>query len=73
MIFPFTDFGATGPYIGQMEAVLRPAWPDDHAAIVTFDHYGNAITGLRASAVKSGAPLLCAGHTIAPRVALSWP
>ena len=31
--------------------VRFPAWPDDLAEIVYIDHYGNAITGLRASAV----------------------
>ncbi len=50
----------------DVNSVLRPAWPDDHAAIISFDHYGNAVTGLRASAVKSGASLKCAGHTITP-------
>lgn len=40
-------------------AALRHAdWPDDLAAIVYIDHYGNALTGLRASAVAPSATLV---------------
>ncbi len=34
-----------------------PAWPDDLAEIVYLDHYGNAITGLRAAALPPQARL----------------
>jgi S-adenosylmethionine hydrolase len=34
-----------------------PDWPDDLAEIVYIDHYGNAMTGLRASALPRGATL----------------
>src|SRR6185312_3558486 len=34
------------------------AWPDDLAEIVYIDHYGNVMTGLRGSAVPSGATLV---------------
>jgi S-adenosyl-L-methionine hydrolase (adenosine-forming) len=39
-------------------------WPDDLAEIVYIDHYGNAMTGLRASAVPADATLLARGTRI---------
>jgi S-adenosyl-L-methionine hydrolase (adenosine-forming) len=36
----------------------RSAWPDDLAEIVYIDHYGNALTGLRASMVPKEAVLI---------------
>jgi hypothetical protein len=44
-----------------------PAWPDDLAEIVYIDHYGNAITGLRAAALPPDARLGVAGGVL-PRV-----
>jgi S-adenosylmethionine hydrolase len=44
----------------------RPDWPDDLAEVVYIDHYGNAITGLRAAAVPAGASLVTAGRAIPP-------
>lgn len=35
----------------------RPSWPDDLAEIVYVDHYGNAMTGLRAAVLPSDARL----------------
>lgn len=46
------------------DMVEQPAWPEQHAAIITFDRYGNAITGLNASAVDPRAMIICAGHMI---------
>ncbi|MGE0119977.1 MAG: S-adenosyl-l-methionine hydroxide adenosyltransferase family protein [Dongiaceae bacterium] len=43
----------------------HPGWPDDLAEIVYIDHYGNAMTGLRASAVPADARLSIAGRTVA--------
>ncbi len=43
------------------------AWPDDLAEIVYVDHYGNAITGLRAAALPPDARLGAAGEVL-PRV-----
>ncbi len=37
-----------------------PAWPDDLPEIIYVDHYGNAITGLRAAALPPGARLVVA-------------
>jgi S-adenosylmethionine hydrolase len=44
--------------------VEHPPWPVQHAAIITFDRYGNAITGLDVSAVDPRAKITCAGHLI---------
>lgn len=43
----------------------RPDWPDDLAEIVYVDHYGNAMTGLRAAMLGEGARLLAAGRELA--------
>lgn len=48
------------------EAVMHPPWPDQHAAIITSDRYGNAITGIEVSSLDQGAVLLCKGHRIRP-------
>jgi S-adenosyl-L-methionine hydrolase (adenosine-forming) len=42
-----------------------PNWPDDLAAIVYLDRYGNAMTGLRAATLPAGAELEAAGVRIA--------
>jgi S-adenosylmethionine hydrolase len=39
-------------------------WPDDLAEIVYIDHYGNAMTGLRAASVPSAARLAVAGRVL---------
>ena len=44
----------------------RPDWPDDLAELVYIDHYGNAMTGLRADALPSDARLRLAGRRIPP-------
>jgi S-adenosylmethionine hydrolase len=47
------------------EAGRRPEWPDDLAEIVYVDHYGNAMTGLRASIIPASAALRANGRRIA--------
>jgi S-adenosylmethionine hydrolase len=47
-------------------AVPCADWPDDLAEIVYVDHYGNAMTGLRADAVPASASLVVGGKTVAP-------
>jgi S-adenosylmethionine hydrolase len=42
----------------------HPQWPDDLAEIVYIDHYGNAMTGLRASVVPANATLIAGGKRI---------
>lgn len=32
----------------------RPNWPDDLAQVIYLDHFGNAITGLRAASIDAG-------------------
>ncbi len=40
------------------DVMRRPDWPDDLARVVYVDGFGNAMTGLRASAVSPNAALL---------------
>jgi len=43
------------------------AWPDDLDQIVYIDHFGNAMTGLRASRLTSGTVLAVSGHDLSQR------
>jgi len=57
-----------GPPPGQPHQPTRfRTWPDDLAEIVYVDHYGNAITGLRAAALPPEARLGVTG-VVLPRV-----
>jgi S-adenosyl-L-methionine hydrolase (adenosine-forming) len=47
-----------------LESPRRPDWPDDLAEIVYVDHYGNAMTGMRAAALAEGARLRAGGRVI---------
>jgi S-adenosyl-L-methionine hydrolase (adenosine-forming) len=49
----------------ECTAARHPEWPDDLAAIVYVDHYGNAMTGLRAARLAGGTELEVAGRRIA--------
>ncbi len=42
----------------------RADWPDDLAEIVYLDHYGNAMTGLRAALLPTDAGLRAAGRVL---------
>jgi S-adenosylmethionine hydrolase len=42
----------------------RVDWPDDLAEIVYVDHFGNAMTGLRAAVLASDAKLAAAGRVL---------
>ena len=57
---------AAGDRSALLPAEMRrfPDWPDDLPAVVHVDGYGNAITGLRASALAS-AGLAAGGQTLA--------
>lgn len=48
----------------RAEPLRFPEWPDDLPAIVYVDHYGNAMTGLRAAAIAEGTTLEVAGEHI---------
>lgn len=39
-------------------------WPDELAEVVYIDHYGNAMTGLKAARVDAGAAVSAAGHRL---------
>src|SRR5262249_59156926 len=42
----------------------RSDWPDDLAEIIYIDHFGNALTGLRASMLAPDARLAAAGRVL---------
>ncbi|HZS84436.1 MAG TPA: SAM-dependent chlorinase/fluorinase [Stellaceae bacterium] len=44
----------------------RNDWPDDLAEIVYVDHYGNAMTGLRAGTIPAAARLRAGGREVPP-------
>ena len=44
---------------------LRCDWPDDLAAVVYIDHYGNAMTGLRAATLPADASIVVQGQRLA--------
>ncbi len=48
----------------ERAALRHPNWPDDLDEIVYIDHYGNAITGMRATAIPADAALKIPGHTV---------
>jgi len=48
------------------EAIARPDWPDDLARIIYIDHFGNAMTGLRAATLSKTDILEAEGARIAP-------
>ena len=48
----------------DLTQVEHPAWPEQHAAIITFDRYGNAVTGIDVSSVNPGDVIACGGHYI---------
>jgi S-adenosylmethionine hydrolase len=60
---------AQGEMPSGLEVTPRrfPDWPDDLPAIVYLDHYGNAMTGLRAHVLSGGTRLEVAGRTLERR------
>ncbi|MEE8247226.1 MAG: SAM-dependent chlorinase/fluorinase [Alphaproteobacteria bacterium] len=55
---------ALGPEVAA-QRLDRADWPDDLGQIVYIDHFGNAMTGLRASALGDGARLRVGAHSLA--------
>jgi S-adenosylmethionine hydrolase len=53
----------TRPSIRARDAIREPRWPDDLAEIIYIDHYGNAMTGLRGSALPERATLILGDKT----------
>ncbi len=62
---PVTAMIARGerPSVRAREPQREPGWPDDLAEIVYIDHYGNAMTGLRAAGVPAAATLVLGDKT----------
>ncbi|HWE74760.1 MAG TPA: SAM-dependent chlorinase/fluorinase [Stellaceae bacterium] len=54
---------AERPPMRIREPLRESAWPDDLAEIVYVDHYGNAMTGLRGSALPTDATLILGDKT----------
>jgi S-adenosyl-L-methionine hydrolase (adenosine-forming) len=52
------------PQDPPIEPMRFPDWPDDLPAIVYVDHYGNAMTGLRAARLAADSVLQVAGQRI---------
>jgi S-adenosylmethionine hydrolase len=48
----------------ENDADRRPDWPDDLYEVVYLDHFGNAITGVRATMMPSDARLVAAGRVL---------
>jgi S-adenosylmethionine hydrolase len=46
------------------DAHRRPDWPDDLGEVVYADHFGNAMTGLRAAVLPANAKLAAAGRVL---------
>lgn len=51
-----------GKLAPAQSAAATERWPDDLAAIIYIDHYGNAVTGLRGTALDVGQVLLARGR-----------
>jgi S-adenosylmethionine hydrolase len=51
--------------VRPIDAGRRRDWPDDLSEIVYIDHYGNAMTGLRAATLPTNARLGVAGSILA--------
>jgi S-adenosylmethionine hydrolase len=56
--------GEAPPGAPRKHPERRADWPDDLAEIVYVDHFGNAMTGLRASMLAGEARLAVAGRTL---------
>src|SRR5690606_29363865 len=56
--------GDTVPSVICQPAVPEGEWPDDLPAVVYVDHYGNAMTGLRAAKFPRDAVLAIAGRQL---------
>lgn len=52
------------PQCEPLELTDYAAWPDDLHEIVYIDHFGNALTGVRASAVSPRAAMRVAGRSV---------
>jgi hypothetical protein len=67
----FSNFPVGGAETGSIsnrprtdDADRRAHWPDDLCEIVYVDHFGNAMTGVRAAMLPSNARLAAAGQLL---------
>ncbi|MFZ3234905.1 MAG: SAM-dependent chlorinase/fluorinase [Stellaceae bacterium] len=60
----FAIGGAPAAMLHPIEIARVAEWPDDLPEIVYVDHYGNAMTGLRATAVPAAARLGAGGRML---------
>jgi S-adenosylmethionine hydrolase len=49
------------------DSLVAPPWPDELAEVLYIDHYGNAVTGVRAEALERAAVVEVAGRRCAFR------
>jgi len=56
--------GEPPPGQARKQAARRSDWPDDLAEIIYVDHFGNAMTGLRASILAPNARLAVTGRVL---------
>jgi hypothetical protein len=49
----------------SIEAMHRRDWPDDLAEVIYIDHFGNAITGLRAATIAADQAVVVGGRRMA--------
>lgn len=47
-----------------LDLARRPDWPDELAQVVYIDHFGNAVTGMRAASLAAGRTLEVAGRRL---------
>jgi S-adenosyl-L-methionine hydrolase (adenosine-forming) len=52
------------PMLRETEITRVPDWPDDLAEIAYIDHFGNAMTGLRAAVLAAAAQLAVGGRVL---------
>ena len=62
---PIAAMIARGMYIETMpvanNSLVGTDWPEDHYAIIYIDHFGNAITGIRANLLSHTSKIECSG------------
>lgn len=64
---PVAGMIARGQAVAMESIVLfqpKEPWPDDLAQVLYIDHYGNAVTGIRALSLSENAIILCNGNRL---------
>lgn len=55
----------TKGYLAPCPSPVGEGWPDDLSEVIYIDHYGNAMTGVRARAVSTDTVVYVTGHALA--------